>query len=351
MNSSKKRENDNSTTFMCPNSSKRAKNVGVSIPKVSKSTTHPPLLCPITHELMVDPVLAEDGFVYERNTIVEWMLTKSTSPSIPTKRMSKTFLVPVRKIRENIEALVEAGVIESELSGPWKERKREAKFSKAKLLFKEGFIIDAAKLGWSKAQRILSHWYFCGTNGLEKDYNKCEQFARTAAKGGDMEAQRLMGYFYSVGLPGVIRRKKSLAIFWYEQASRQGCSTSMNNIGIIYGELGDTFLQKSFCWHRKSAIAGRKAAMVIVGKLTYEGKGVPKNLQIARMWFEKAVGVEVRSDIYFLYVNYLLGKMMISGEGGPKDVIGGNLRIRYSVSKGLSCAENFTKTKLQTHNM
>merc|ERR1711957_828422 len=112
-----------------------------------------------------------------------------------------------------------------------------------------------------------------------------------------------------------------------------------------YGGLGDTFLRKSFCWHWKSAIAGRKTAMVIVGKLMCEGKGVTKNLQIARMWFEKAVGVEVRSDNYFL-----LGKMMISGEGGNKDVIGGIIRIRYSASKGLSCAEKFTKAKLETHN-
>jgi len=299
---------------------------------------------------MVDPVLAEDGFLYERNTIEEWILIKSTSPLIPTKRLSKTTLVPVQKIRKIIEALVEAGAIEVKLSGPWKVRKREAKFSKAKKLFKEGFIIDAAKLGLSKAQRILSRWYFYGTNGLEKDYNKCEQFARMAAKGGDMEAQRFMGYLYSLGLPGVTERKISLAIYWYEQASKQGCSTSMNNIGIIYGGLGDTFLRKSFCWHWKSAIAGRKTAMVIVGKLMCEGKGVTKNLQIARMWFEKAVGVEVRSDNYFLYGNFLLGKMMISGEGGNKDVIGGIIRIRYSASKGLSCAEKFTKAKLETHN-
>ena len=30
------------------------------------------LVCPITQELPFDPVMAEDGKIYERNAIVEW---------------------------------------------------------------------------------------------------------------------------------------------------------------------------------------------------------------------------------------------------------------------------------------
>ncbi|CAM4758295.1 unnamed protein product [Rotaria magnacalcarata] len=37
-------------------------------------------LCPITHELMRDPVCASDGYTYERKAIEEWLAKKPTSP-------------------------------------------------------------------------------------------------------------------------------------------------------------------------------------------------------------------------------------------------------------------------------
>lgn len=38
-------------------------------------------LCPITQEIMLDPVVCSDGFTYERRAITEWLLTgKKTSP-------------------------------------------------------------------------------------------------------------------------------------------------------------------------------------------------------------------------------------------------------------------------------
>lgn len=38
-------------------------------------------LCPITHEIMREPVTCSDGFTYERNAIAEWFMSgKCTSP-------------------------------------------------------------------------------------------------------------------------------------------------------------------------------------------------------------------------------------------------------------------------------
>lgn len=42
--------------------------------------TNDELLCPITLELFHDPVIANDGHVYEREAIVRWILEKGTSP-------------------------------------------------------------------------------------------------------------------------------------------------------------------------------------------------------------------------------------------------------------------------------
>ena len=38
------------------------------------------LVCPITQEIMFDPVVASDGHTYERNAIQTWLSTKKTSP-------------------------------------------------------------------------------------------------------------------------------------------------------------------------------------------------------------------------------------------------------------------------------
>lgn len=47
-----------------------------------KTSLNPELiLCPITHEIMIDPVIASDGFTYERKDIEKWLSTKNTSPS------------------------------------------------------------------------------------------------------------------------------------------------------------------------------------------------------------------------------------------------------------------------------
>lgn len=38
-------------------------------------------LCPITHEIMLEPVICSDGFTYEKRAITEWFLSgKYTSP-------------------------------------------------------------------------------------------------------------------------------------------------------------------------------------------------------------------------------------------------------------------------------
>ena len=51
------------------------------------------LVCPITHELPVDPVTAEDGRVYERSAIEEWLKHHSVSPSTG-QPLSSTAIFP-----------------------------------------------------------------------------------------------------------------------------------------------------------------------------------------------------------------------------------------------------------------
>ena len=46
----------------------------------TKATNEENLICPITWELMKDPVICADGFTYERAAITSWFEVHSTSP-------------------------------------------------------------------------------------------------------------------------------------------------------------------------------------------------------------------------------------------------------------------------------
>ncbi len=43
--------------------------------------TPPEFLCPISLDIMRDPVLCEDGHTYERSVILQWLTTNPTSPT------------------------------------------------------------------------------------------------------------------------------------------------------------------------------------------------------------------------------------------------------------------------------
>ena len=64
-------------------------------------------VCPITAEIMTDPVTTADGFTYERTAITEWLRTKDTSPSTGATLAYKA-LVPNLSLRSMIRGFSEA---------------------------------------------------------------------------------------------------------------------------------------------------------------------------------------------------------------------------------------------------
>ena len=64
-------------------------------------------ICPITAEIMTDPVTTADGFTYERRAISEWFRTKDTSPSTGATLVSTT-LIPNLSLRSIIRSFTEA---------------------------------------------------------------------------------------------------------------------------------------------------------------------------------------------------------------------------------------------------
>lgn len=63
------------------------------------------LCCPITHEVLVDPVVAADGITYERSAITHWLTAHDTSP-MTNMRLANYELLPNSLVRTLIEELM-----------------------------------------------------------------------------------------------------------------------------------------------------------------------------------------------------------------------------------------------------
>ena len=63
----------------------------------------PFLQCPISHEIMVNPVVAEDGHTYEREALARWLSEKNSSPL--TGQPMGTRMVPNHAVKSMIANL------------------------------------------------------------------------------------------------------------------------------------------------------------------------------------------------------------------------------------------------------
>ena len=95
----------------------------------------PSLLCPITQEVMVEPVIASDGFTYERSAIERWLdmgpdrrspTTNAPLPSrtlVPNRHLASMIAAYRSRLGARVVALVGA---ERELPAPadWESRER-----------------------------------------------------------------------------------------------------------------------------------------------------------------------------------------------------------------------------------
>ncbi|GLC36205.1 hypothetical protein PLESTB_001368600 [Pleodorina starrii] len=59
-------------------------------------------LCPITQDVMQDPVIATDGYTYERSAITQWLQTKTVSPMTNAPMPGGATLIPNHALRSSI---------------------------------------------------------------------------------------------------------------------------------------------------------------------------------------------------------------------------------------------------------
>ena len=58
------------------------------------------MICPITGEMMKNPVICEDGFSYEKSAIEKWFKTGSDRSPMTNKRLDSLKLIPNHTLRK-----------------------------------------------------------------------------------------------------------------------------------------------------------------------------------------------------------------------------------------------------------
>ena len=74
--------------------------------RISNTENFSVFMCPISRAVMVDPVMASDGYTYERCCIEQWLETSSRSP-MTNLELPYTLLVPNHAVRMLLKSLME----------------------------------------------------------------------------------------------------------------------------------------------------------------------------------------------------------------------------------------------------
>ena len=105
--------------------------------------------CPISQALVVDPVMAEDGAIYERDQITKWLSSNNRSPV--TNAAMGARLVAAQNTRSLVESLLESENVDDDAAAAWHAASARKKITGA---LPGG--IDAAKVHLDRAAALDS---------------------------------------------------------------------------------------------------------------------------------------------------------------------------------------------------
>lgn len=200
------------------------------------------LVCPITQALPLDPVTAEDGKVYERSAIAEWLEKHQRSPL--TNEPMGTRLFPAVQVKSMIRTMVKSGAITGDKAEAWQTR-----------------LADDAR---------VEEW-------------------RTRAAAGDGVAMRQLGISYAFGLCSV---DKDLAkgFEWFQKSDDAGDAGGTAGLGVCYllgnGVAANMALAVTHLT-RAAEQGSKRAAYELADCFTAGVHGFPKDAKEARRWYTK----------------------------------------------------------------
>ena len=203
-------------------------------------------VCPITAELPLDPVTAEDGRCYERWAIEEWF-AKQPRPQVKSPVTNEPMgkrLLPAVQLRNTLKRLVESGAISGSKADAWKKAMAEE--------------AEVAAL-------------------------------RAKAEGGDASAMTELGHAYRDGERG-LRKDMAQAFKWFKRAADLKDANGLSNCGVyyLYGRGVERSERRGLIMVSVAAALGSEHACALLGRANAEGRfGLDKNPQEATRWYRE----------------------------------------------------------------
>ena len=181
-------------------------------------------LCPITFSLPVDPVMAEDGNVYERSAIEEWLKQQHKSPV--TNLAMGTRLLPALRVKNMIRTMVSSGALTGDKVDAWKLKLKEEE--------EVAEMRRKAEAGEGWAMCVLGVCYENGEKGLAKDLAKAFEWYEKSHEAGYAGGTGALGRCYLVGngVPKCFARANTLL----SEAAWRGSKNACHNLGLAYAD-------------------------------------------------------------------------------------------------------------------
>lgn len=198
------------------------------------------LACPITNSLPVDPVTAEDGQVYERAAIEDWLATHATSPL--TEEPMGSRLLPNLPVKNMIRSMVTSGALSGEKVEAWRKKLDDEE--------RIARTLREAEAGDGKSMVKVGIWYEFGIEGYEQDY--------------------------------------TYAIEWYKKSHASGCASGTGSLGRCYvsGSGLSQCAVRGTSLLTEAALGGSMSACYLLGTSFAQGLyGCPEDEEMARRWY------------------------------------------------------------------
>ena len=196
------------------------------------------LKCKLCNLLPVDPVMAEDGQIYERVEILNWF-KRSLGKSPSTNEYMGQKLMECPAIVSTIKAVIESAdhisEEQDEMIAGWRDRC-------AKKLERDA-TLQRANNGDPLAMEHLGCHFYSGSGGYELDMTKAYYWNEKAAAFGRVKSMTLAGlHVFNGGLVKTIKRDKAMAISLLSMAAHKSgsdvaCITLGQCFANGYGDL------------------------------------------------------------------------------------------------------------------
>ena len=200
-------------------------------------------ICPISLDLPLDPVTAEDGRIYERESIAAHIASQGAALRSPvTNEPMGPRLFPSKQARNLIERMMRSGAITGDTATRWTERiEDEKKVANLERRAEVAELADEALVtnlrrkaegGDAEALYILGGWHSRGEHGLTKSCAAAFRWYKRASDLHHVKAMAVAGYMTANGQN--VARNETFGVALTARAAEGGSDYAAHSLGVSF---------------------------------------------------------------------------------------------------------------------